>query len=329
MQKTSKRLPAVVAAAGLVAGLSAGLAACANGVPAVTGSGTIEAESVRIAAQVPGRVAAVKVKEGDEVQAGQRLAELDGELLTIQLAQARIGVRLAENQLALLRKGARSEDIRQAEEAVRRAEENFKTAQEDQRRMEALFATRSVTQKQKEDAEARFNLAQAERNSALQALQKLRNFARPEELEASRIRLEQAEAAARLVEKQLDYARIDAPRGGTITRAVLREGEYAMSGTVLFVLDDLRTVDLVVYVAEPQVGRVRLGQPAEVAVDAFPGRVFPAKVSWISSRAEFTPKTVQTREERTTLVFAVKLRLDNPKRELKAGMPADAVLRDE
>jgi HlyD family secretion protein len=302
---------------------------CGDGARRVSGSGSIEAESVRISAQVAGRVASIRVKEGESVTAGQPLAQLDGELLAIQLEQARTGVSLARSQLTLLLKGARSEDLRQAEEQVRRADENHKMAQEDSRRMQALFETRSVTQKQREDAETRLNLAQAELSSAGQALKKLQNLARPEEVDAARIRIEQAGIAARLVEKQLEFTRISAPRRGTLTQIVLKEGEYALPGSVLAVLEDVASLDLLIYVGEPMMGRVRLGQKARITVDAWPGRVFPGTVSWMASRAEFTPRTVQTRDERTTLVFAVKLRLDNPAGELKAGMPADAVLDDD
>jgi HlyD family secretion protein len=302
------------------------LGACSRNNDALKGSGTIEADVIRLSSQVAGIVAEVFVSEGEPVETGRLLAKIDDGLLAIQLRQAEAGVRLAENQLGLLLKGAREEDVRQAEALQRRAEENLKTAGDDRDRMRTLFKTGSVTQKQRDDAETRLALAETEYNSTLEGVKKIKNLTRPEEIEAARIRVEQARAARDLLAKQREYTEIRAPRAGTILTKTVIGGEFTAPGSVLFTLADLEELSLVVYVPEPDLGRIVLGGRAEVFVDSHPGRAFPAETVHIAQEAEFTPRNVQTREERVKLVYAVKLTVKNPEGILKIGMPADAVL---
>lgn len=281
---------------------------------------------VRVPARIASTVREIRVAEGQGVEAGEVLARLDDEMLRIALRQAETGVALAENRLRLLLKGAREEDIRQMEAALVKAEENLKSAREDNDRMQNLFRSGSVTQKQKEDAELRHRIAEAEYTTALEGLKKVKNWARPEEVEAARIQLEQARANRDQVLKQLEYAEVKAPRRGTILTQGVYEGEYVTPGSALFTLADLETLYLTIYVPETSLGTIRLGQKAEVRVDAFPDRGFPAEVVLISSQAEFTPRNVQTQEERVKLVYGVKLKVKNQEGVLKIGMPADAIL---
>lgn len=302
------------------------LTSCGASVRRPTGSGTLEGEVVRVPARIASTVKEIRVAEGQGVEAGEVLARLDDEMLRISLRQAETGVALAENRLRLLLKGAREEDIRQMEAALVKAEENLKSAREDNDRMQNLFRSGSVTQKQKEDAELRYRIAEAEYTTALEGLKKVKNWARPEEVEAARIQLEQARANRDQVLKQLEYAEVKAPRRGTILTQGVYEGEYVTPGSTLFTLADLETLYLTIYVPETYLGTIRLGQKAEVWVDAFPDRGFPAEVVLISSQAEFTPRNVQTQEERVKLVYGVKLKVKNHEGVLKIGMPADAIL---
>jgi len=140
------------------------------------------------------------------------------------------------------------------------------------------------------------------------------------------------EAKASLAEQQryLDEMTVRAPTTGTVLVRTIERGEWVQPGTPLFSMVDLNQLYLKIYVPEPDIGKVVHDQPARVHVDAFPDRFFPARVSKIASEAEFTPKNVETREERVKLVFAVELALDeNPGGVLKPGMPADAVVRLE
>jgi len=149
---------------------------------------------------------------------------------------------------------------------------------------------------------------------------------RDEEVEMAAAQVEQAEAAVAQVQAQLEKQTLRAPAGGVVSNLLVHEGEVVLPGSAVATLADLDVVELVIYVPESKIGWVRVGQPAEVTVDSFPGRVFAGQVSYISQEAEFTPRNVQTEEERVKTVFAVKIRLPNPDGSLKSGMPADAVI---
>ncbi len=308
----------------LAVAAAAALTACRPGDGSIGGSGTLEATEVRVASEVGGRVASFPVREGDRVRRGQVLARLDDTDLRLASDQARAAADLARAQLDLTLKGAREEDITQAVESVAQAEENGKRADEDLARMRELFAGGSVTQKQRDDAETRATVAAAQARAARAALDKLRTLVRPEEVRASRARLDQAEAALRLAERRVGQAAVEAPMDGVVAKRVVEEGEIAAPGFPLATIDDLSVVRLVVYVPEPDLSRVRLGAEAEVSVDGLEGRTFGGRVTFISPEAEFTPRNVQTKEERAKLVFAVKIELPNPDGRLKPGMPADA-----
>jgi HlyD family secretion protein len=305
------------------------LSACSGSDGRLRGSGTIEAVTVRVAARAGGELLDIPVEEGSYVEAGDLLARIDSTTPDIRLRQARAGVELAEAQLDLVLQGARSEDIRQAEEALTQAEDALRLAQEDFRRMENLLASGSVTRQQHDEAESRLSAARARSNSAAAALRKLENLARPEEVRAARARLKQAEAAVELLEQQVRDCSVRAPSSGYVTQKLAEPGELVAPGTPLFIVADLSRVYLTIYVPEADLARVRLGQAAEVSGDAAPARPLPGRVVYISPLAEFTPKNVQTEEERVRLVFAVKIAVDNPDQTFKPGLPADAVLAEE
>ena len=131
----------------------------------------------------------------------------------------------------------------------------------------------------------------------------------------------------RALEVQLEKATLRSPIAGLVTNRVAHVGEVASPGAVLMTVADLDEVTLTLYIAEGEIGRVKVGQEVEVRVDSYPGEVFEGEVSYISSEAEFTPKNVQTKEERVSMVFAVKVRIGNEGHKLKPGMPADAVIK--
>lgn len=303
-------------------------AACARGPAAaeLRASGTIEARQVRLSAKASGELLEVLVREGDRVEPGDRIAEIDHAGLDIQLRQAEAGAVLARAQLDLLQAGARVEDVRQAEEAVRQAETALRTAEEDARRMRALAAKGSVTSKQAEDAESRLIVARAQAAAAAEALKKVRTLARPEELRAARARLDQAQAAADLLRKTIADCVLTTPVSGIVTQVPVEKGELVAAGTTVAVVSDLDRVHVMIYVTEVELARVRLGGRADVSIDGAPGRAFGGTITYISPEAEFTPKNIQTREDRVKLVFGVKIEIDNREGLLKPGLPADAVL---
>jgi HlyD family secretion protein len=308
--------------------LIAGLACSGNGPKdAISASGTIEAVEVNVASKVSGQILELAVGEGTRVRPGERLASIDHATSDIQLRQAEAGVQLAEAQLALLVKGARTEDIRQAEAALDQAEASFKVAEDDAKRMRELAKTGSVTPKTRDDSEARLVVATAQRSAAAEALSKVRRLARPEEIRAAEARLAQAQAAADLLRKTIADCTITAPAGGIVTHKAVEAGELVTPGATIVTLVELDSVYVMIYVSEKELGWIKLGAAAEVKIDAFPDKAFIGKVTYISPEAEFTPKNVQTKEDRIKLVFGVKVEIENREGLLKPGPPADAVIK--
>lgn len=289
------------------------LMACAGGNDdAVTSTGTLEATEIRVSSQVSGVVLNVHVDEGSPIAAGDTIAVIDSTEWSYQWRQATANLRAAEAQLRLAIEGPRQEDLRQAEAS-------FDNAKNDLDRMEELFRSRTVTAKQLEDARTRFTVAE-------QTLEKLRTGSRAEEIDLARARRDQAAAQAASMRKRLKDCVLLAPAGGTLTNRLVEPGEFVGVGSAVAVIADLGRLEITVYVPEATVPRIRLGMRAQAAVDAFDDRTFAGKVVYISPQAEFTPKNIQTQEERTKLVFAVKVVVPNPDGALKAGIPADVTL---
>lgn len=272
-------------------------------------SGTLEATEVTVSAQVGGIVSRLFVHEGAVVKAADTLLTLDATDWLLQLKQAEAGLAMAEAQYKLALEGMRKEDIIQAEA-------NFKNAEEDLRRMEELYASRSISQKQLDDVRTRFTVAQ-------QAYEKAKKGSREEEIALARARRDQAAAQVALLKKKVQDCTVTAPMAGTVTKRFVERGELVGMGMALLKIANLQEMYLTVYLPETDVPKVRLGSRAAVQIDAFPDRTFEGEVIYISPTAEFTPKNIQTRDERTKLVFGVKLRVQNPDGVLKAGIPAD------
>jgi HlyD family secretion protein len=290
----------------------------------IEASGNIESTNVIVSSKVNGEIKKILYHEGQFVNEGDTVMMIDHETLQLQLDQADAAEEAARAQLNLLRNGARKEDISQAEEAVKQAQVNYGLAEKDKQRMENLFQANSVSQNQYDNAMAKFELTQAQLKSAKDNLAKLKNFARPEEIQQAEANLDRQNAAVRLLKKSINDSYVQSPINGVIVDKFFEKGETVTQMSSLFKVSDLRTVDLIIYVSEEELGKVKLGQTADVSVDAFPDKSYTGKVIYISPEAEFTPKNIQTKDERTKLVFAVKIKIDNPKYELKPGMPADA-----
>jgi len=427
-------------------------------------SGFIEAEEISLAAETKGRIARLLAQEGDDVEAGQPLVELDAALLEAELDQARANIAVAETQLAKVEAGVRAEEIAKAEAAVAVAEAEAEAArsrwqdaitlrdnpQELDRQIDAVRTALALAELQIEHAiplkdanetlwalgqhqvtvieegfdftleippqgqvsipdnvdleedlegaapgddirahynfkegakrqaytdwnragtnmwaawvdlntavaqrdeaetalndwlrlrndpqEANLNVVQAE--SAYQTalaqvevaqaqLEILKAGARAEQIAVAQAQVEQMQANLTALQVERDKHTLVAPLAGRIVEQPAHEGEMAIPGTTLLTLADLSQVTLTVYVAEPNIDQVSVGQQVEVFVDTFPGHSFEGHIIFIADEAEFTPKNVQTKEERVNTVFAVKIKLENEERRLKPGMPADAVL---
>jgi HlyD family secretion protein len=286
-------------------------------------SGHVEATEVRLAAKVGGRLAALPFQEGDAVAEGDVVARIDTTDVEIERERARAELAAADARLRLLLAGTRAEDLRRAEAEVQRIEADLANAENDRTRMEALSAKGTATIKARDDARTRALMLSRHLEAQRAELAKLRNGPRAEEIDTARAQKRAIEATIAAIEQRIADSTVHAPRGGVVTQRTAEPGEIVPAGAVLSVLTDVAHPWLNAYVDEPALSRIRLGDAVKVRVDGR-DQDFPGKVTYVSEVAEFTPKNVQTPEERAKLVFRVKVGLDNAGGTFKPGMPADA-----
>lgn len=298
-----------------------------NSLKTIEGTGTLETENIILSSQVGGEVIEINADEGEKVMSGDTLLIVDPEIYKLQLEQAEAAKKVAEAQLKLLKTGAREEEREQATAMLKQAQVNYESAKADKERFENLYTEHAVTKKQLEDIISRFEIAEAQLKTAKENKKKIENIARPEEIEQAEANLKRAEANEALLQKNLDNCYITSPISGQIIEKFIDPGEVASPMSALFKIADLSIAEITVYVPENKLGLVKLNQSAEITVDTFPDIVYEGKVVYISPEAEFTPKNIQTKDERTKLVFGVKIKIPNPEYELKHGMPADVVIK--
>lgn len=297
-----------------------------NGEKSLEAAGTIESKDITISSKVVGEIQRIRFDEGNKVSKGDTLVIIDNESFSIQLKLAEANRIISELQLELLRKGARSEDIVQAEDLLKQAETNFRQSETDKNRMQELYDSKSISKKQLEDFIVKYEVTRAQFNSAKENLTKMQNLARPEEIKQAEAKYKQALANEELIRKNIRDSYVVSPIDGYIVKKYIEEGENVSIMSSLLKISDLSVVELMIYVSEEELGKVKLGQKAKISVDAFPDKTFDGAVTFISPEAEFTPKNIQTKDERTKLVFGVKIKVPNPNFELKTGMPADVTI---
>ncbi|HVR72327.1 MAG TPA: efflux RND transporter periplasmic adaptor subunit [Vicinamibacteria bacterium] len=302
-------------------------AACGNEKDAdvIAASGHVEATEVRVSAKVPGQVEAIPVQEGDRVATGQEIARIDTTDARLALDGALAERAQADAERRLRVAGSRKEDVAEGEAQVERARADVRGAQGDLERMERLLASGSGTDKSRDDARTRRDVAAASLDAAQERLRKLRAGARREEIEAATARVAAADARIAQLRQQIADAVVTSPVDGVLTEKLVEKGELLTRGAGLAVVTELARPWLTVYVSEPDLGLIRLGQAAEVITDSGDSRT--GRVTFVSPQAEFTPKNVQTPDERARLVYKVKIGLDNADGLFKPGMPAEARLR--
>lgn len=290
----------------------------------IEASGTIESTNIIISSRTAGNIQKLNFSEGAKVSIGDTILIIDHEMLDIQLRQSIASKDVTEAQLKLMLAGARKEDINQAEQNLNQAKVNYETAERDKARMKSLYDSRSITQKQYEDAVARYDLMAAQYSAANENLAKVKQIFRKEEIDQAKANLNKSIAGVDLLEKNIRDSYVLSPINGFLVKTFIENSETVTPMSSLFKVSDLDVVELVIYVSEEELGLVKLGQKAEVTIDTFKDKVYEGKVTYISPEAEFTPKNIQTKDERTKLVFAVKIEIPNKNYDLKPGMPADA-----
>jgi HlyD family secretion protein len=293
----------------------------------LTASGTVEATDAQLGFQAPGRVAEIAVREGDRVRAGDVLARLDSAEAAARRAQAAAQVAAARAALAELEGGARQEEVEAARAALDAARDRLANSETDYERTRTLFEGGAVSRESLDNARLALEVAKSQRTQAAEQLQLVQKGPRPERIEQARAQVAQASAALRAAEAALGNLTLAAPFGGLVTVRVREPGEIVQAGSPVLTLMDPGDRWVRIYVQEDRLGAVHLGDRAVITSDTFPGKTYPGEVAFIASEAEFTPKNVQTTEERVKLVYAVKVRITgDPGYELKPGLPADVRL---
>ncbi len=295
----------------------------------IESTGTIEATEVDIRAEASGNILKLNYDEGDWVKRGDVLAEIDHEKLDFQLAEAQARLAEADARLTLLVKGLRDKEVQRAYESYLESEVLLKDSKREYGRIQRLFdqevvdlGTRDKTEAAYEAAQKRYEIAKKNYEIAVEG-------SRAEEIAAGKALKEAADAQVRLIEQQIEDATAVIPIDGVISERYVELGEFVSTGTLLATVIDLKHVWIMAYLSEKNLGQVKLGQQGKIIIDSFPHKEFIGKVTYISPEAEFTPKNIQTREERVKLVYGVKIEVDNPDQELKVGMPADAIIEAE
>jgi len=297
----------------------------ANG--ALRASGTVEATEAQLGFTVPGRLEAVFVVEGDTVRAGAELAHLDRAETLARREQAEAQMVAARATLAELERGSRPEEIAQARAAAEAAAEQLADAQRDAERVRTLQEQSAISQEAVDKAMTAVELARSRKAQADEGLRLVEEGPRRERIEAARAQLGAARASVRTFDATLANMVVRAPFGGLVTTRHREPGEIVPAGSPVISVLNRGDRWVRIYVPETRIGAVHPGQGARITTDTFRDRGFEGEVATIASEAEFTPKTVQTQEERVKLVYAVKIRITgDPGFVLKPGMPADVVL---
>lgn len=265
----------------------------------ITGSGTLEAMEIMISSKSNGQMLDLLVKEGDQVQVGSVIAVVDTEKLVLQKQQVQAG--LAEVNY----------HISTAKEGINLAQEQVESVTKKYERIKKLQQEGAATQQQLDDIETIYNQSQTQLKTT------------QSNLKAAQMKKQQIEANLRLIESQIRDATIVSPASGIVINKFIEKGENVAMGLPIVTIADLTKLWIKLYVTAPQLGFIQLSEKAVIKVDSFPERRFEGKIIWISSKAEFTPKNIQTEEARADLVYAVKIDVPNPDLLLKIGMPAD------
>ena len=289
-------------------------------------SGNIEVTDAEISFRIAGHVIERAVDEGEEIRAGAVVARLDSTDLEHAVALQQAEVENAQADLAKMTAGFRSEEIAQAEAALVQAEAERERAETEWNRDQEMLAKDLIAAREAKTSRAVHEIAEARTREVRARLAMLRKGFRSEEVEQARAQLMMAEKALAQARTRLGYTVLTAPMDGVVLSENVEPGEYVAAGTPVVTIGRLDPLWLRAYIAETDLGRVKLGQPSRVTTDTYPGREYRGTVTFIAQDAEFTPKNVQTKQERVKLVYRIKITLPNPDHELKPGMPADAVI---
>jgi HlyD family secretion protein len=290
----------------------------------LTLSGNIEAHESLISFKVPGRIVELPIEEGQVIAKGALLARLEDADYKQRIRVDEAGVGVRRSNLALTLAGTREQEVKAAQQATMDSQADLEQKKLDNDRMQRLYAKDEVTAQERDLAATALKRAEAKFSADQQRYSEAVEGSRKEDIAIARANLVQADASLGLSRVNLDYTVLRAPAAGVITVRQAELGEVVSPGSPVVTVADLDHIWLRAYVAETDLGRIHWGQDATITTDTYAGKQYHGHISFISSTAEFTPKSVQTYKERVTLVYRIKIDIDNLNHELKPGMPADS-----
>ena len=286
-------------------------------------SGTVEAREIDISPKIAGRIDAIFAEEGDYVKKDQLLLQMDDRQLKIQVQRAEAALNIAEQQLKDLEAGARKEEIAAAKASVSAAEAAVKKAASDHKRAKELFDDEAASKDFLEKAELQMENSQKNLDVARENLKLIKAGARSNVLESAKFRVNEARRAMDEVMLLQTDSRTFSPINGVVTIRSAEPGEIIGAGTPVLTVINPKDCYLKIYISEKVLGNIKLGQKAKVYSDSHPDKTFEGTLTFLSSEAEFTPRNIQTKDERVKLMFAAKVTIDNTDFIFKPGMPVD------
>jgi HlyD family secretion protein len=286
-------------------------------------SGNIEALEVDLSFRIMGEIYSLPIDEGDEIPKGRVVATLDTDTLKALKGAAEAEKEVAKAILDELLEGTREEDIAMARARLKAAQHKMENAKEEYMRHFPLFERGVISESAFDARETALEVAQEEYNNAQEALKEAIEGPREEQIRQARARHERAKWEIKRIELDIEHSVLKTPIPGVVLVKSNELGEVVLPGATVATIGRLDEVWLKGYIAENRLGMVKLGQKVEVTSDTYPDKIYEGKVTFISSRAEFTPKNVQTKEERIKQVYRIKVTIPNPDHELKIGMPAE------
>ena len=291
--------------------------------------GNVEIRDAELAFDERERVARVRVEEGAAVEKGQILAELERGALRDRLAEACAERRARKQIVRRLTNGRRPQEIAEARARVRAARARADNAKRLVERLERTAESGAASAQRLDDARAELRVAEAELAARKESLDLARAGFRVERIAEAKAALEARRARVSRLERRLEETVLRAPQDGVIQSRLIEEGEMASPGQPVLVLALARPKWVRAFLPEPDLGRVKRGMRVRVRTDSFPTRAFEGWIGFISPEAEFTPKRVETPELRTKLVYETRIRVEDPKNQLRLGMPVTAEIRLE
>jgi len=289
-------------------------------------SGHIETREIDLAFRVPGTISTIYFHEGDEIRAGQVVATLEARDLKDDIMQAQAAAATARANLAKLLAGSRPQEIREAQAAQAQAKADLDNKRLDWERNEQLFKEGVIAASRRDSFRAAYQVAQQAFQQAKERARLVEIGPRREDIDAARAELARTEANLALTRTRLGYATLYASTNGVVLVRESDPGEVVAVGSPVMTTGNLDDLYVEAYIPETDLARVRYGMKAAVTTDTYPGKRYNGVVRFVESRAQFTPKTVETRQERVSLVYRTKIYVENPHHELKPGMPAEAVI---